>query len=185
MENKLDKKKNQRKEWIKNLTEYEKIIFVNMLNEAAMIKRRWVNKEEKREVRNRFIDVVHAIREENRLNKNKEKLVSEQTTVSEMSIVSSDVIKVKKERKPRIRNKDNYGRLRRVSFQERRFLNESVSEATDVKDSALTNEEQRKVLCIAREQIRSQRKADEIKRRRDQERHSVEFVWKRPEHYRR
>lgn len=96
MESKLDKKIKRRKRWVKNLTEYEKTIFVNMLNEAEMIKRRWVNKEEKREVRDRFIDVVHAIREENRFNKNKAKLVSEQTTVSEMSTVSSDVIKVKK-----------------------------------------------------------------------------------------
>lgn len=185
MENKLDKKIKRRKRWVKNLTEYEKTIFVNMLNEAAMKKKRWVTKKEKREVRDRFVDVVLGIREVNKINKNKGHILSEQATVSEIPIVSSDVIIVKKGRKTRIRNKDNYGRLRRVSVSERRFLNDSVSEATKVKDSVLTKEERRKVLCVAREQIRSQRKADEIKRKRDQESHSVDFVWKRPEHYRR
>lgn len=109
----------------------------------------------------------------------------EKTTVSEIPIVSSDVIKVKTERNPRIRNKDNYGRLRKVSVSKRRFLNDSISEATKVNDSELTKEERRKVLCIAREQFRSQRKAEQIKKERDQECHSVEFVWKRPEQYRR
>lgn len=185
MKNKLEKKAKRRKEWIKNLTEYEKSIFVNMLNEAAMNKKRWVTKKEKREVRDRFVDVVLAIREVNKINKKKENVLSEQTTNSEIPIVSSDVITVKKERKPRIRNKDNYGRLRRVSFQERSFLNDSVSEATKVKDSELTKQERRKVLCIAREQIRSQRRAEEIKKERDKERHSVVFEWKRPETFRR
>ncbi|EDW0613273.1 hypothetical protein JP88_004748, partial [Salmonella enterica subsp. enterica] len=70
-------------------------------------------------------------------------------------------------------------------FQERSFLNDSVSEATKVKDSELTKQERRKVLCIAREQIRSQRRAEEIKKERDKERHSVVFEWKRPETFRR
>lgn len=77
----------------------------------------------------------------------------------------SDVIKVKKERKPRVRNIDNYGRLRKVSLSERNFLNDAVSEATKVKESRLTDEERRKVLCVAREQIRSQRRAEEIKKK--------------------
>jgi hypothetical protein len=34
-----------------------------------------------------------------------------------------------------------------------------------VKESRLTDEERRKVLCVAREQIRSQRRAEEIKKK--------------------
>ncbi|MDW9203911.1 hypothetical protein SE956_04785 [Escherichia coli] len=34
-----------------------------------------------------------------------------------------------------------------------------------MKDSVLTKEERRKVLCVAREQIRSQRKAEQIKKK--------------------
>ncbi|WP_323109719.1 hypothetical protein [Pectobacterium carotovorum] len=185
MENKLNRKIKRRKEWIKNLTEYEKSIFVNMLNEAAMKKKRWVTKKEKREVRNRFVDVVLAIREVNKINKKKENVLSEQTTISEMSIVSPDIIKVKKERKPRVRNIDNYGRLRKVSLSEKFFLNDALSEAKKVKGSKLTVEERRKVLCVAREQIRSQRRAEEIKKERDKERHAVVFEWKRPETFRR
>ena len=45
MKNKSEKKAKRRKGWIKDLTEYERSIFVNMLNEAAMVKRRWVTKK--------------------------------------------------------------------------------------------------------------------------------------------
>ncbi|EOA6754233.1 hypothetical protein ACH8I0_004914, partial [Escherichia coli] len=170
MKNKIEKKTKQKKGWIKDLTEYEKSIFVNMLNEAAMKKRRWVTKKERLEVTNRFREVVNALREANRIkdNKdNKDNVVSEQKIVSEV-----DVIKVKKERKPRVRNIDNYGRLRKVSLSERNFLNDAVSEATKVKESRLTDEERRKVLSVAREQIRSQRKANQIKSVRPKEKHS-------------
>ncbi|EGM9464846.1 hypothetical protein LAC55_005286 [Escherichia coli] len=114
---------------------------------------------------------------------NKDNVVPEQKIVSEVDV--SDDIKVKKERKPRVRNIDNYGRLRKVSLSERNFLNDAVSEATEVKKSRLTDEERRKVLCVAREQIRSQRRAEEIKKERDKERHAVVFEWKRPETFRR
>ncbi|MGP6892995.1 hypothetical protein [Klebsiella pneumoniae] len=183
MKNKIEKKTKQKKGWIKDLTEYEKSIFVNMLNEAAMKKRRWVTKKERLEVTNRFREVVNALREANRIkdNKdNKDNVVSEQKIVSEV-----DVIKVKKERKPRVSNIDNYGRLRKVSLSERNFLNDAVSEATKVKESRLTDEERRKVLGVAREQIRSQRKANQIKSVRPKEKHSEVFEWKRPETFRR
>ncbi|EOA7730678.1 hypothetical protein ACIL6G_004321 [Escherichia coli] len=180
MKNKIEKKTKQKKGWIKDLTEYEKSIFVNMLNEAAMKKRRWVTKKERLEVTNRFREVVNALREANRTKDNKDNVVSEQKIVSEV-----DVIKVKKERKPRVRNIDNYGRLRKVSLSERNFLNDAVSEATKVKESRLTDEERRKVLCVAREQIRSQRKANQIKSVRPKEKHSEVFEWKRPETFRR
>ncbi|MDW9216168.1 hypothetical protein SE951_03245 [Escherichia coli] len=55
-----------------------------------------MTKKEKREVRDRFVDVVLGIREVNKINKNKGHILSEQATVSEMPIVSSDVITVKK-----------------------------------------------------------------------------------------
>ncbi|HII3373163.1 hypothetical protein LPK89_15085 [Klebsiella pneumoniae] len=189
MKNKIEKKTKQKKGWIKDLTEYEKSIFVNMLNEAAMKKRRWVTKKERLEVTNRFREVVNALREANRIkdnknNKNnKDNVVPEQKIVSEVDV--SDDIKVKKERKPRVRNIDNYGRLRKVSLSERNFLNDAVSEATEVKKSRLTDEERRKVLCVAREQIRSQRKANQIKSVRTKEKHSEVFEWKRPETFRR
>ncbi|AUV10571.1 hypothetical protein C2U43_16095 [Citrobacter freundii complex sp. CFNIH9] len=114
---------------------------------------------------------------------NKDNVVPEQKIVSEVDV--SDDIKVKKERKPRVRNIDNYGRLRKVSFSERNFLNDAVSEATKVKESRLTDEERRKVLGVAREQIRSQRKANQIKSVRPKEKHSEVFEWKRPETFRR
>ncbi|EAQ7674168.1 hypothetical protein D6F08_25340, partial [Salmonella enterica] len=98
--------------------------------------------------------------------------------VSEVDV--SDDIKVKKERKPRVKNIDNYGRLRKVSLSERYFLNDALSEAKKVKGAKLTVEERRKVLCVAREQIRSQRKANQIKSVRTKEKHSEVFEWKRP-----
>ncbi|WP_179191913.1 hypothetical protein, partial [Klebsiella pneumoniae] len=102
MKNKLEKKTKQKKGWIKELTDYEKSIFVNMLNEAAMKKRRWVTKKERFEVTNRFREVVNALREANGIKDNKDNVVSEQKIVSEVNV--SDDIKVKKERKPRVRN---------------------------------------------------------------------------------
>ena len=183
MKNKLEKKTKQKKGWIKELTDYEKSIFVNMLNEAAMKKRRWVTKKERFEVTNWFREVVNALREANGIKDNKDNVVSEQKIVSEVNV--SDDIKVKKERKPRVRNIDNYGRLRKVSLSERNFLNDAVSEATKVKESRLTDEERRKVLGVAREQIRSQRKANQIKSVRPKEKHSEVFEWKRPETFRR
>ncbi len=183
MKNKLEKKTKQKKGWIKDLTEYEKSIFVNMLNEAAMKKRRWVTKKERLEVTNRFREVVNALREANGIKDNKDNVVSEQKIVSEVNV--SDVIKVKKERKPRVRNIDNYGRLRKVTLSERNFLNDAVSESTKVKESGLTDEERRKVLCVAREQIRFQRKANQIKNVRPKGKHSEVFEWKRPETFRR
>ncbi|HGG8919208.1 TPA: hypothetical protein ACJJXV_005008, partial [Enterobacter hormaechei subsp. xiangfangensis] len=139
--------------------------------------------KERREVMFKSRDIVRALREANGIKDNKDNVVSEQKIVSEVNV--SDVIKVKKERKPRVRNIDNYGRLRKVSLSERNFLNDAVSEATKVKESRLTDEERRKVLCVAREQIRSQRRAEEIKKERDKERHAVVFEWKRPETFRR
>lgn len=183
MENKIEKKTKQRKGWIKILTEYEKSIFDNMLNEATIAKGKKLKPKERREVMFKSRDIVRALREANGIKDNKYNVVSEQKIVSEVNV--SDVIKVKKERKPRVRNIDNYGRLRKVSLSERNFLNDAVSEATKVKESRLTDEERRKVLCVAREQIRSQRRAEEIKKERDKERHAVVFEWKRPETFRR
>ena len=93
MKNKLEKKTKQKKGWIKDLTEYEKSIFVNMLNEAAMKKRRWVTKKERLEVTNRFREVVNALREANGIKNNKDNVVSEQKIVSEVDV--SDGIKKK------------------------------------------------------------------------------------------
>lgn len=181
MNNKVEKKTKRRKGWIKFLTEYEKSIFDNMLNKATIAKGKRLKPNERREVMFQSRDIVRAIREANRINENKDNVVSEQKIVSEVDVAASDVIKVKKERKPRVRNIDNYGQLRKVSLSERKFLNDAVSEATKVKESTLTDEERRKVLCVAREQIRSQRKAARIKSVRTKERHATEFVWARPE----
>ena len=59
------------------------------------------------------------------------------------------------------------GRLQRVSLTEKRFLDDAVHAAARVKGKKLTAEERRKVLCGAREQIRSQRKAEQIKNERN------------------
>ncbi|HGB8081724.1 TPA: hypothetical protein ACIWCU_004598, partial [Salmonella enterica subsp. enterica serovar Enteritidis] len=69
------------------------------------------------------------------------------------------------------------GRLQRVSLTEKRFLDEVVYAAARVKGKKLTTEERRKVLCVAREQIRSQRKAEQIKNERNKERFEAEFEW--------
>ncbi|EJG2383980.1 hypothetical protein [Raoultella ornithinolytica] len=96
-------------------------------------------------------------------------------------------VKNKKERKPSGENIDTYGRLQNVSVSEKKFLDDAVYEATKVKGKKLTKEERRKISYVARKQIRSQRIAVEIKKRRDRdrERYTVEFVWKRPEPFRR
>ncbi|EMJ2323351.1 hypothetical protein V7L32_003783 [Salmonella enterica] len=83
------------------------------------------------------------------------------------------------------RDMQGSGRLQKISVSEKRFLDNAVSEAARVKGKKLTAEERRKVLCVARLQIRSQRKADEIKRERDKERHAAEFEWKKTEPFRR
>ncbi|EKL5072170.1 hypothetical protein PR568_000443 [Escherichia coli] len=185
MKNKSEKKAKRRKGWIKDITEYERSIFVNMLNEAAMVKRIWVTKKEKHEVIYRFRDVVLAIREANKTIADKGNVVSEQKIVNEVDGATSDVVKVKKERKPRVRHIDNYGRLRRVSLSERKFINNAVSESTKAKESILTAEERRKESCVAREQICSQRKANQIESERTKARHAAVFEWKRPDSFRR
>lgn len=77
------------------------------------------------------------------------------------------------------------GRLQRVSLTEKRFLDDAVHAAARVKGKKLTAEERRKVLCVAREQIRSQRKAEQIKNERNKERFEAEFEWKKPVSFRR
>ena len=77
------------------------------------------------------------------------------------------------------------GRLQRVSLTEKRFLDDAVHAAARVKGKRLTAEERRKVLCVAREQIRSQRKAEQIKNERNKERFEAEFEWKKPVSFRR
>lgn len=185
MNNKLEKKTKRRKGWIKFLTEYEKSIFDNMLNEATIAKGKRLKPKERREVMFKSRDIVRAIRKANKIAENKGSVVPEQKIVNEVDEVAYDVVKVKKERKPRKRNVDDYGRLRGVSLSERNFLNGALSEATKAKKSKLTYEERRKVLCVAREQIRSQRKANQIKSVRNKARYSAEFEWKKPEPFRR
>ncbi|HCR3332119.1 TPA: hypothetical protein ON523_001843 [Morganella morganii] len=68
------------------------------------------------------------------------------------------------------------GRLQRVSLTEKRFLDDAVYEATRVKVKKLTFEERRKVLSVARDQIRSQRKANQIKSIRNKERFNTMFA---------
>lgn len=90
--------------------------------------------------------------------KNKEDVVDNKTQVAE-DFIDNTSGKLKNERKHRA------GRLQRVSLTEKRFLDDAVHAATKVKGKKLTSEEGRKVLCIAREQIRSQRRAEEIKKK--------------------
>ncbi|EFC1967726.1 hypothetical protein H8I95_27835 [Klebsiella pneumoniae] len=75
--------------------------------------------------------------------------------------------------------------MQRVSLTEKRFLDDAVHAAARVKGKKLTAEERRKVLCVAREQIRTQRKAEQIKYERNKERFEAEFEWKKPVSFRR
>ena len=72
-----------------------------------------------------------------------------------------------------------------MSLTEKRFLDDAVHAAARVKGKRLTAEERRKVLCVAREQIRSQRKAEQIKNERNKERFEAELEWKKPVSFRR
>lgn len=110
--------------------------------------------------------------------KNKEDVVDNKTQVAE-DFIDNTSGKLKNERKHRA------GRLQRVSLTEKRFLDDAVHAAARVKGKKLTAEERRKVLCVAREQIRSQRKAEQIKNERNKERFEAEFEWKKPESFRR
>lgn len=110
--------------------------------------------------------------------KNKEDVEDNKTQVAE-DFIDNTSGKLKNERKHRA------GRLQRVSLTEKRFLDDAVHAAARVKGKKLTAEERRKVLCVAREQIRSQRKAEQIKNERNKERFEAEFEWKKPESFRR
>ncbi|HAZ3859265.1 TPA: hypothetical protein J1421_004501, partial [Escherichia coli] len=92
---------------------------------------------------------------------------------------------IKKEKKQMDKNMNKHGRLRSVTASEKKFLDDAVCEATKVKGKNLTKEERRKVLCVAREQICSQRKANQIKSEKTKARHAVVFEWKRPDSFRR
>ncbi len=81
MENKIEKKTKQRKGWIKILTEYEKSIFDNMLNEAIIAKGKKLKPKERREVMFKSRDIVRALREANRIKNNKDNVVPEQKIV--------------------------------------------------------------------------------------------------------
>lgn len=92
---------------------------------------------------------------------------------------------IKKEKKQMDKNMNKHGRLRSVTVSEKKFLDDAVCEAMKVKGKNLTKEERRKVLGVAREQICSQRKANQIKSERTKARHAAVFEWKRPDSFRR
>ncbi|MBC2873258.1 hypothetical protein H7U18_22950 [Klebsiella pneumoniae] len=61
----MRKRRSKRKGWIKILTEYEKSIFDNMLNEATIAKGKKLKPKERREVMFKSRDIVRALREAN------------------------------------------------------------------------------------------------------------------------
>jgi hypothetical protein len=109
--------------------------------------------------------------------KNKENIVINKIQAAE-NVTDNTSKKLKKEKQ------HSAGRLQRVSLTEKRFLDDAVHAAARVKGKKLTAE-RRKVLCVAREQIRSQRKAEQIKNERNKERFEAEFEWKKPVSFRR
>lgn len=109
--------------------------------------------------------------------KNKENIVINKIQAAE-NVTDNTSKKLKKKQ-------HSGGRLQRVSLTEKRFLDDAVHAAARVKGKRLTAEERRKVLCVAREQIRSQRKAEQIKNERNKERFEAEFEWKKPVSFRR
>lgn len=110
--------------------------------------------------------------------KNKENIVINKIQAAE-NVTDNTSKKLKNEKQ------HSGGRLQRVSLTEKRFLDDAVHAAARVKGKKLTAEERRKVLCVAREQIRSQRKTEQIKNERNKERFEAEFEWKKPVSFRR
>lgn len=165
------KTKKLRMGWIQNLTENEKKIIDDFLEEAAKLKGKALNKKEKQTVKFIARDQVRSIRKEQKSkNKRRVKLIwkKEDETINTIS-----------------NNADEQGRLKILSANERDFIKNAIYEEMKIKGRKLVKCEMKEVLKIARKKILNNRISCQIKKERDKERHAVVFEWKRPETFRR
>lgn len=135
--------------WIDDLTEYEKSIFVNMLNEANISKRKELSKKERRVIMGKCRSIVQEIRKANDINVHKD----------EVDGVTHDVIQDAKDNKPkRIR----MGWISDLTEDEKKIIDDFLDEANKLKGKKLNKREKQTVMFIARDQIRSLRRAKPI-----------------------
>lgn len=166
------KTKKPRMGWIQNLTENEKKIIDNFLEEAAKLKGKALNKKEKLTVKFIAGDQVRSIRKEQKANKQKKNRVvidkKEDETINTIS-----------------NNADERGRLKTLSANEREFINNAIYKEMKIKGRKLVESEMKEVLKIARKKIFNNRISCQIKNERNKERFEAEFEWKNPEPFRR
>ncbi|AUX97422.1 MULTISPECIES: hypothetical protein [Enterobacteriaceae] len=166
------KTKKLRMGWIQNLTENEKKIIDDFLEEAAKLKGKALNKKEKQTVKFIARDQVRSIRKEQKSKKQKKSKVDMEKKEDETINTISN-------------NADEQGRLKILSANERDFINNAIYEEMKIKGRKLVKCEMKEVLKIARKKILNNRISFQIKKERDKERHAVVFEWKRPETFRR
>ncbi|EFW6497909.1 hypothetical protein H3Y28_003475 [Salmonella enterica] len=163
----MESKKKPRMGWIQNLTENEKKIIDDFLEEAAKLKGKALNKKEKQTVKFIARDQVRSIRKEQKANKQKKNRVDmdkkEDVTINTIS-----------------NNADERGRLKMLSANERESINNAIYKEMKIKGRKLVKSEMKEVLKIARKKILNNRISCQIKNDRVKERHEAEFEWKKP-----
>ncbi|EHZ3654608.1 TPA: hypothetical protein U2Q77_000555 [Enterobacter hormaechei] len=166
------KTKKTRMGWIQNLTENEKKLIDDFLEEAAKLKGKALNKKEKQTVKFIARDQVRSIRKEQKANKQKKNRVDmdkkEDETINTIS-----------------NNADERGRLKTLSANEREFINNAIYKEMKIKGRKLVKSEMKEVLIIARKKILNNRISCQIKNERNKERFEAEFEWKKPVSFRR
>lgn len=144
------KTKKPRMGWIQNLTEDEKKIIDDFLEEAAKLKGKALNKKEKQTVKFIARDQVRSNRKEQKVNKQKKSRVDMEKKEDETTNNISN-------------NTDDRGRLKILSASERDFINNAIYEEMKIKGRKLVQGERREVLKIARKQILNHRISYQIK----------------------
>ncbi|MBJ9203911.1 hypothetical protein I5480_12665 [Citrobacter sp. FDAARGOS_156] len=166
------KTKKPRMGWIQNLTENEKNLIDDFLEEAAKLKGKALNKKEKQTVKFIARDQVRSIRKEQKSNKQKKNRVDidkkEDETINTIS-----------------NNADERGRLKILSANERDFINNAIYGEMKIKGRKLLKSEMKEVLKIARKKILNNRISCQVKNEINKERFEAEFEWKKTVSFRR
>ncbi|EPQ9230737.1 hypothetical protein ACU61J_001605 [Salmonella enterica subsp. enterica serovar Anatum] len=131
------KTKKLRMGWIQNLTENEKKIIDDFLEEATKLKGKALNKKEKQTVKFIARDQVRSIRKEQKSKKQKKSKVDMEKKEDETINTISN-------------NADEQGRLKILSAKERDFINNAIYEEMKIKGRKLVKCEMKEVLKIAR-----------------------------------
>lgn len=166
------KTKKLRMGWIQNLTENEKKIIDDFLEEAAKLKGKALNKKEKQTVKFIARDQVRSIRKEQKSKKQKKSRVDMEEKEDETINTISN-------------NADEQGRLKILSAEERDFINNAIYEEMKIKGRKLVKCEMKEVLKIARKKILNNRISCQINNERNKERFEAEFEWRKPVPFRR